>query len=112
MNKAHFKNEIFQLNRASLKDSSFQNFRKGFSYNERILTLTKILKYEHLWAVLATGKKTSFKSAPKVVFTLYKGAAGSLELAQKLKVVKNFEKKKILEALLEWNLSNKFIEIH
>ena len=57
-------------------------------------------------------KKPSFKSAPKVNFTLYKGAAGSLELAQKLKVVKNFEKKKILEALLEWNLSNKFIEIH
>ena len=46
-------------------------------------------------------KKPSFKSTLKVVFTLYKGAAGSLELAQKLKVVKNFEKKKILEALLE-----------
>ena len=29
----------------------------------------------------------------KIVFTLYQ-AAGSLELAQKLKVVKNFEKKK------------------
>ena len=66
-----------------------------------------------MWAVLATGKKTSVKSAPKVAFTLYKGATGSLELAQKLKVVKNFaKKKKILEALLEWNLSNKFIEIH
>ena len=39
-------------------------------------------------------KKLSFKSAPKVVITLYKSAAGSLELAQKLKVVKNFEKKK------------------
>ena len=39
-------------------------------------------------------KKPSFKSAPKVVITLYKFAAGSLELAQKLKVVKNFEKKK------------------
>ena len=38
-------------------------------------------------------KKPSFKYAPKVDFTLYKGAAGSLELAQKLKV-KNFEKKK------------------
>ena len=46
-------------------------------------------------------KKPSFKSAPKVDFILYKGAAGSLELAQKLKVVKNFEKKNILEALLE-----------
>ena len=47
-------------------------------------------------------KKPSFKSAPKVVFTLYKGATGSLELAQKLKVVKNFaKKKKFLEALLE-----------
>ena len=46
-------------------------------------------------------KKPSFKSAPKVDFTLYKGATGSLELAQKLKVVKNFEKKNILEALLE-----------
>ena len=83
-----------RLNWASLKDSSFQNFRKILSYNELNLTLTKILKYEHLWAVLATGKKTSFKSAPKVIFTLYKGAAGSLELAQKLKVVKNFAKKK------------------
>ena len=40
-------------------------------------------------------KKPSFKSAPKVDFTLYKGAAGSLELAQKLKVVKNFEKKRL-----------------
>ena len=39
-------------------------------------------------------KKPSFKSAPKVAFTLYKGAADSLELAQKLKFVKNFEKKK------------------
>ena len=39
-------------------------------------------------------KKPSFKSAPKVVITLYKFAAGSLELAQKLKVIKNFEKKK------------------
>ena len=39
-------------------------------------------------------EKPSFKSVPKVVFTLYKGAAGSLELAQKLEVVKNFEKKK------------------
>ena len=39
-------------------------------------------------------KKPSFESSPKVVFTLCKGAAGSLELAQKLKVVKNFEKKK------------------
>ena len=45
-----------RLNRASLKDSSFQNFRKRLSYNERILTLTKILKYEHLRAVLDTGK--------------------------------------------------------
>ena len=57
-------------------------------------------------------KKPSFKSGPKVVFTLYKCAAGSLELAQKLKFVKNFETKKILEVLLEWNLSNKFIEIN
>ena len=39
-------------------------------------------------------KKPSFESSPKIVFTLYKGAAGSLELAQKLKVVKNFAKKK------------------
>ena len=39
-------------------------------------------------------KKPSFKSAPKVHFTSYKGAAGSIELAQKLKVVKNFEKKR------------------
>ena len=39
-------------------------------------------------------KKHSFKSAPKVAFTLYKGAADSLELARKLKFVKNFEKKK------------------
>ena len=46
-------------------------------------------------------KKPSFKSGPKVVFTLYKCAAGSLELAQKLKFVKNFETKKILEVLLE-----------
>ena len=46
-------------------------------------------------------KKTSFKSAPKVVFTLYNRAAGYLELAQKLKVVKGFEKKKILEVLFE-----------
>ena len=46
-------------------------------------------------------KKPSFKSAPKVDLTLYKGAAGSIELAQKLKVVKNFEKKEILEVLLE-----------
>ena len=39
-------------------------------------------------------KNHSFKSAPKVVFTLYKGTVGSLELTQKGKVVKNFEKKK------------------
>ena len=39
-------------------------------------------------------KKPSFKSAAKVVFTLYKGSAGSLKPAQKLKVVKNFEKKR------------------
>ena len=63
-------------------------------------------------AVLANKQEnSSFKSAPKVVFTLYKGAVGSLELAQKGKVVKNFEKKKIFEARLERNLSNKFIEI-
>ena len=62
-------------------------------------------------AVLANKQENpSFKSAPKVVFTLYKGALGSLELAQKGKVVKNFEKK-IFEVRLEWNLSNKFIEI-
>ena len=46
-------------------------------------------------------KKPSFKSSSKVVFALYKGAAGSLELSRKLKVVKNFEKTKILEAFLE-----------
>ena len=63
-------------------------------------------------AVLANKQENpSFKSAPKVVFTLYKGAVGSLEHAQKGKVVKNFEKKKIFEVRLEWNLSNKFIEI-
>ena len=46
-------------------------------------------------AVLANKQENpSFKSAPKVVFTLYKGAAASLELAQKLKVIKNFEKKR------------------
>ena len=39
-------------------------------------------------------KKPSFKSAPKVVSTLYKGAAGSLELAQRLKVVKKFVEKR------------------
>ena len=104
---AQFKNKIFQR-RIDLYIPDLIELH----WKIQVSTLTKILKYEHLWAVLATGKKTSFKSAPKVVFTLYKGAAGSLELAQKLKVVKNFEKKKILEALLEWNLSNKFIEIH
>ena len=43
---------------------------------------------------LIRNKKPSFKSAPKLLFTLYKGTVGSLELAQKLKAVKNFEKKK------------------
>ena len=58
-------------------------------------------------------KNHSFKSAPKVVFTLYKGTVGSLELTWKSKVVKNFEKKeKIFKALVQGNLCNKFIEIH
>ena len=50
---------------------------------------------------LTNRKKFALKSAPKVVLTLYKGTAGSLELAQKGKVVKNLKKKKNLEALLE-----------
>ena len=34
------------------------------------------------------------------------------ELAQKVRIVKNFEKNMNLEALNEQNLSNKFIKIH
>ena len=36
----------------------------------------------------------SLKSANKVAFTLYKGIVGSLELAQNIKVLKNFDQKK------------------
>ena len=43
---------------------------------------------------LINRKKPSVKSAPEVVFTLCKGIAGFLELAQKDKVVKNLKKKK------------------
>ena len=45
---------------------------------------------------LINRKKPSFKSAPKVVFTLYKGIVVSLELDQKGKDAKNFEKEKII----------------
>ena len=45
---------------------------------------------------LINRKKPSFKSAPKVVFTLYKCIVGSIELDQKGKVVENFEKEKII----------------
>ena len=63
-------------------------------------------------AVLANKQEnSSFKSAPKVVFTLYKGAVGSLELAQKGKVVKNFEKKKDFWGASWAKFVNKFIEI-
>ena len=48
------------------------------------------------------------KSVLKVAFTLYKGTVGFIELAQKVKVVKNFEK----DSLHERNLPNKFIKIH
>ena len=65
-----------------------------------------------MWAVLTNKQeRPSFKSAPKVAFTLYNGIVGSLELAQKVKIVKNFEKQN-LETLHERNLSNKFIKIH
>ena len=50
----------------------------------------------------------SVKSVPKVAFTLYEGTVGSIELVQKVEVVKNFEK----DSLHERNLPNKFIKVH
>ena len=93
--KAQFKNKIFQR-RIDLYISDFIELHwkiqvseiseKDFRImNESYLTLTKNLKYEHLWA----------NKQEKACFTLYKGTAGSLELAQKGKVVKNLKKKRI-----------------
>ena len=98
--KAQFKNKIFQTRidlhisdlielhwKIQVSEISEKDFR---IMNKSYLILTRNLKYEHLWAVLANKQeKPAFKSAPKVVLTLYKGTAGSLELAEKGKVVKN-----------------------
>ena len=70
---------------------------KDFRIIERTLTFTKILKKSICEQYnLVNGKKYPFKSAAKVAFAHYRDIAQkveTLELALRVKVVKNFEKK-------------------